>query len=161
MLDDNTDWRREHLERRDVARAQRDAILAYYAKAAGYEPGTELPPEAYPEAYAGSYINTDGDLVVMVTEGCEAYLKTLREITGNAVLLWEIADYPYRELRAAWDMVHEALPSIMMDFKISALILNEYENRLELYMSDVTPAVERDFRRKVTDSGAVVLRENE
>lgn len=80
MLDNNTDWHREHLERRDVARNQWDTILAYYAKAASYEPGAEPPPKAYPEAYAGSYINTDGGLVVMITEDGEAYLRTLREM---------------------------------------------------------------------------------
>lgn len=46
-------------------------------------------------------------------------------------------------------------------FDVSRCFLNTYENRIELYMSEMTPVVERAFRRSVANSGAVVLRVHE
>lgn len=112
----------------------------------------------YPDYYGGSYLNEDGELVVLVKPtATEEELHSLRDISENDELIYEAAEFSYSEL---CKMIHNAMEYVNShkteDYSndICSCSLNDKDNRIEVTIYNLTDKKIAYFRDKISDSDA-------
>lgn len=149
-------WKRQDLERNRQPEAYTvDGITA----------------EGYPEYYAGSYLNSEGNLVILLAEDyCKDFLwesaktkrakEEMREVTGLNDLIFGTAKHSYRDMiktkeaiaRFKWAKKEEK-------YRISGAGLDTHGNCINVYIYPLNDDAEKWFRENVVDDPWIVFYE--
>lgn len=138
----------EEWARHSAASDEVQRILPYVR---GGKSSVTVQPEEYPAFWAGCYINSDFDLVVLLTEEDQAFLRELRDVSGNEDLLFEIVPHSYGELLLFMKELDKKWPQ-MQELGVKSWGLDEYQNGIAVYMEDVSPEHIAVFRETISDS---------
>lgn len=115
--------------------------------------------DIYPDYYGGGYIDDDGSLVIWVKEGFNIP-TTLEE---HSVIIKE-GLYSYNELNKIMEIINtfkgSSLPS-SVSANIYMWVLDERNNRIEVYLKNCTDADIDEFKRAVINSPAIVFKAKE
>ena len=145
--------------RMNAAKEQQRRLRNVFRAEAGLntKTGFDLWPRDYPPEYGGCYINTDGDMVLLVTEGYEDTVGRFRELTENPDILWRTVPYSYSELLALQlsMVLYERRPTL--GFDLLGSWVDEYDNCVRVLLSSADNETVSAFRHTVTDSEAVVI----
>lgn len=129
----------------------------------GYTVGG-IPAEGYPEYYAGSYLNENGELVFLVTE---EYAKSRKQeqaeidaktLTQSDELVFHTAKYSYRELINVMTEISTFRRSELKEkapFKIWMSGINDYKNCVIVYISSVDKKALKWFRMYVSSAECI------
>ena len=106
----------------------------------------------YPDYYGGSYIE-NGKLIVYIVKGYNE--KTPQLLSSDPIFVVKECDYSYNELLKAANEVSEFMVSEKnaentIREKLSLCSLSETFNRVEVYVSDLSPSFISEFKRQVT-----------
>lgn len=132
---------------------------------------TGIPTRAanYPDFYAGSYFDGEGKLAVMLTDSSPEIRQALMGAAGNSAVRFESATYSYEELTQISNIIYEKVkenqqskkngthqPNICDDIRYALLL--DSQNRIGVYINNLTQEKMRAFQNDVLDSSAVILR---
>lgn len=95
----------------------------------------------YPEYYGGSYLNDDGNLVILLTDMSDNVTALMKNISQNENLIIEPAQYSYAELCHKMSAIMDYRknhPNDALDRDISACGLNDRYNYIEVYIKNLT-----------------------
>lgn len=111
----------------------------------------------YPDYYGGSYIE-DGQLIVYIVKGNNK--KTPQLLNSDPIFVVKECDYSYNELLKATNEVSEFMVSEKntenpIREKLSLCSLSETFNRVEVYVSDLSPSFISEFKKQVSNSPAI------
>lgn len=111
----------------------------------------------YPDYYGGSYIE-DGQLIVYIVKGNNE--KTPQLLNSDPIFVVKECDYSYNELLKATNEISEFMVSEKntenpIREKLSLCSLNETFNRVEVYVSDLSPSFISEFKKQVSNSPAI------
>lgn len=111
----------------------------------------------YPDYYGGSYIE-NGKLIVYIVKGYNE--KTPQLLSSDPIFVTKECDYSYNELLKATNEVSEFMVSEKnaenpIRKKLSLCSLSETFNRVEVYVSDLSPSFISEFKRQVSNSPAI------
>ena len=111
----------------------------------------------YPDYYGGSYIE-DGKLIVYIVKGNNEKVPQL--LKSDPVIVIKECEYSYNELLKATNEVSEFMVSEKntenpIREKLSSCSLSETFNRVEVYVSDLSPSFISDFKKQVSNSPAI------
>lgn len=111
----------------------------------------------YPGYYGGSYIE-DGKLIVYIVKGYNE--KTPQLLNSDPIFVVKECDYSYNELLKAANEVSEFMVSEKnaenpIREKLSLCSLSETFNRVEVYVSDLSPSFISEFKKQVSNSPAI------
>lgn len=123
----------------------------------------------YPDFYAGCYFDGEGKLAVMLTDDSTEIRQALMEAAENSAVRFECATYSYEELTQMANVIYEKIKenqqskkngthqsNICDDIRYSLLL--DSQNRLAVYINNLTEEKMRAFESEVLDSSAVILR---
>lgn len=91
---------------------------------------------AYPQEYAGAYIDESNTLHIVLTKNANMTTKyNYQEIMGNDEdIVYDIADFPLSRLYE----IQRTLDGVMQEFSIEFTGLNEITNKLQIHLLDST-----------------------
>ncbi len=144
----------------EEAAAELQRLLDAFLEEAGGDlnPVGCLWPEQYPSDYAGAYFNTDGELVVMITEGFESSARRFRTLTGNPHLLTRTAPHSYRELEELARTCNRWRAACgSFRFEVLGVKVDACNNCVFVQLRNTSNAAIQDFRKLVSDSDAIIL----
>lgn len=114
----------------------------------------------YPDYYGGGYIDDDGFLTILVKSGFNAPMT----LSDNHSVIIKEGMYSYNELNNIMEVIdtfkEQSLPS-SISANIYMWILDEKNNRVEVYLKNCTSTDIEEFKRNVVDSPAIVFRAKE
>ena len=117
----------------------------------GGKSSVTVQPEDYPAIWAGCYINSDFDLVVLLTEENKTFLQELRDVSGSENLLFEIVPHSYGELLIFMKELDKK-GTQMRELGVKSWGVDVYQNGVTVYMEDVSPEHIAVFRETISDS---------
>ena len=99
--------------------------------------------EDFPEYYCGAYVNTDGNLVIIVTEEidenytAEAWYVDLVNRTGETGFLLRKGEYNFTILlNTATDIVFGELRDELENCSFAGIAIDEYRNTVEVHITN-------------------------
>ncbi|MDL2288345.1 hypothetical protein LJC32_03070 [Oscillospiraceae bacterium OttesenSCG-928-F05] len=95
----------------------------------------------YPSYYGGTFINTDQNLVVMLTQNTAAIRDVLTR-TANREIIFKTVDYSYAQLRETMDQIGDELSASGNAF---ALTMNSAENTITVQVDNIASSEIREF----------------
>lgn len=115
----------------------------------------------YPDNYAGSYIDDNGQLVVLQTR--ESDTSTNRTALSNAAksngLQFSTATYSYRDLVASLNQITQAMRSkfdgVIQD--VMGAGIWDRENCIKVYIQDITPQKVQQFQLEIANDPWLVF----
>lgn len=113
----------------------------------------------YPDAYAGSYLDENGNLVVMLTENVPHQRQLICQAAGSSQITFQSASYAMNDLEGSinqWRYEKEHGASTVLEDCVTAMLLDE-DNRVEIGIVDMTPAKIQQFREEVFDAPWLVF----
>lgn len=125
---------------------------------------------SYPDYYAGSYIDNDGKLAVMLTENAPEIRQTLSAAAGNSAVRFESAQYSYEELTQIMNLINSKIEKNLQSKKdgthqpnfcdsITGAALYDDKNIIEVYIKDLNITKVQSFQNNILNSNAIVLKE--
>lgn len=123
-----------------------------------------ITAEGYPEYYAGEYINTEGNLVVLLTEEYSGGLlwddakareakAEVRKLSGLNDIIFGTAKYSLRELIGTMEYVYNFRTTLKekTEYQIIGTGLDTYENSVNVYIYPLNDDSINWFRKNVID----------
>ena len=114
-----------------------------YSAAANTYTYSRHAAEDFPEYYCGAYVNTDGNLVIIVTEEidenytAEAWYVDLVNRTGETGFLVRKGEYNFRILlNTATDIVFGELRDELENCSFAGIAIDEYRNTVEVHITN-------------------------
>ena len=91
---------------------------------------------AYPQEYAGAYIDGSNTLHIVLTKKANMTTKLdYQEIMGNDEdIIYDIADFPLSHLYE----IHSTLTGVIREFSIDGIGVSEITNKVEIHLLDST-----------------------
>ena len=171
VLNTNPNPSESNLARQAVASEQHSRLLESFLMASG-KPAPEtanngeltysgLTAEQYPPEYAGAYINANGDLVVMVTEGYENRVSAFKQAARTNALIYQTAKYSYSELLKIMDKAFPFLGNNEYGFELVSTAVDDYNNCVTVSLKVLNESAVDSFKQFVSDSSAIVFRQAE
>lgn len=134
-----------------------------------------ITAEGYPEYYAGSYINAEGNLVVLLTEEYNGGFlwenaKTrrakdeIRELTERNDIIFGTAKYSYRDFIKTMDTIYNFMldqkeKNYEAEYRITGGGPRTNENRVKVYIYPLDDGTEKWFKENVIDVPWIVFSE--
>lgn len=128
--------------------------------------------ENYPDYYGGSYINTNGELVVLLTENENKIQDTLKTVSENPDLNFEIVDYSYNELTNIINDIGKGITQNLQTPKtnkisdeeniydyINGTVLLDDKNKIEVYIENLDDAKIAEFKEEFPNSNMFIFKE--
>ena len=122
----------------------------------------------YPDYYAGSYIDDDGKLAVMLTDNSPEIRQALTDAAGNSAVRFESATYSYEELTQMANVIYEKMkenqlskkdgthqPNICDDIRYAMLL--DDQNVISVNIHGLTEEKIQSFKNEILDSSAIVF----
>ncbi len=124
---------------------------------------------SYPDYYAGSYIDDDGRLAVMLTDNAPEIRQALTDAAGNSAVRFEPATYSYEELTQIMNLINSKIEENLRSKKdgthqsnvcdsITGAALYDDKNIIEVYIKDIDTKKVQSFKTNIIDSGAIILK---
>lgn len=114
-----------------------------YSAAANTYTYSRHAAEDFPEYYCGAYVNTDGNLVIIVTEEidenytAEAWYVDLVNRTGETGFLVRKGEYNFRILlNTATDIAFGELRDELENCSFAGIAIDEYRNTVEVHITN-------------------------
>jgi hypothetical protein len=91
---------------------------------------------AYPQEYAGAYIDNSNTLHIVLTKNANmaTYYNYQEKLVNDKDIVYDIADVPLSRLYE----IQRSLDVVMQKFNIESTSLNEITNKLEIHLLDIT-----------------------
>ena len=123
---------------------------------------------SYPDYYAGSYIDGNGKLAVMLTDNTPEIRQTLTEAAGNSAVRFESAAYSHEELTQMMDIISAKIetnlenqkrgthqPNICDDIRYFMLL--DDQNAISVSIFNLTAEKIQNFKNEILDSEAIIF----
>lgn len=124
-------------------------------------PGARGSLRRYEESYGGSYIDENGELVVLLTENVYKNRKMIREYTEDNTILIKTCQYSYNELMEVIDTLNGELLNLSeQDVLIDEMYDNVYLNRVIIRVRNLDDKKEQIIR-EIIDSGCMEFQNSE
>lgn len=109
----------------------------------------------YPSNYGGSFLDTNGDFVVLIVKGYDT--DNLDFVPKNAVI--KPCKYPYNELLDVMDTISEYKPSVNREIYSNFMVsyIDEKKNRIVVELIDFSEEAIQTFRENVSNSEAIIF----
>jgi len=140
---------------------QGDSIEEYNKMLSSFK--TLRSAEAYPDYYAGSYVDDDGELVVLVKEDTADNIATIKLLTSNPDIQTKKAHYSLNELKGVkneiakyFDMDTTGATKEIVD-SIVGVGTDEMNNRVNVCMENLSEEKIAAFKILVSDSEMVTF----
>lgn len=130
-----------------------------------------ITADGYPEYYAGSYLNAEGNLVVLLTEEYNGGLlwestksrratEEVRELTGLNDIIFGTAKHSYRDLIKTKEIIYKSEWAKEGEkYRITGSGLDIHENRVKVYIYPLDDGTEKWFKENVIDVPWIVFSE--
>lgn len=123
--------------------------------------------EFFPDYYGGSYINDNGNLVVLVTKDSDIKKSDIAQIIKYDKFTVLPVNYSYKKISSVMDSIdafisNSSIPNnnIVLQYFTGAYI-DVMQNCVIMQFSILTPELIYSFKKNVTDSSVVKFRKNE
>lgn len=115
----------------------------------------------YPDYYGGSYLNENGELVILLKETSNLIRTNLRTIADNQSLQFESATYSYEELNQMVNQISEykKANNDRLAEAIDAWALNDKENTIEVYIKNLDDDLISLFKSNVNNSTSFIFKD--
>lgn len=129
----------------EVSAAEKEADIQYEKLMEAFQEAGE-----YPDYYAGSYINEDGDLVVNVAEFSDEIQNEVRQASQNSDIVVKQVEYSLNELDDAQEMLNEIYERIFCSSEETGSILQNAEYNI-IWEDVVGYGIDEEQNRVVID----------
>ena len=119
-----------------------------------------LYAEQYPEEYAGAYINSDGNLVVLVTNrtnDSSGILETTLASRSSDVE-YRVVEYSYGELLNIMNIAYPFLGTTEFGFELLSTSIDDYNNCVVVTLRELDDNAIDHFKQTVSDSDAIIFK---
>lgn len=123
---------------------------------------------SYPDYYAGSYIDDNGKLAVMLTDNAPEIRQALMDAAGNSAVRFESATYSYEELTQIANIIYEKIkeneqskkngthqPNICDDIRYAMLL--DDKNVISVNIHELTEEKIQAFKNEIVVSDAIIF----
>ena len=118
--------------------------------------------EGLPDFYAGRYIDEMGRLVILFTQPNEYNYEEQQIFKENNSYRVESVQYSLEELMRTQDEISRFVWGETFDIiiypNVTAVTINERDNRVEVYLFDYSEEKVREFKKIIMDSEMIVFR---
>lgn len=111
--------------------------------------------DGYPDYYAGAYLGDSEELVILTTD-----MNMAQNSLSDSNVRFEMAEYSMNELRNIDDIIYNYITNNKdeeITSKISGFGIDEYQNKMSVFLTDISDEVLQEFREKIVDSEAVTF----
>ena len=150
----------------DALELHRQLLSAFSAETPVSQKSSELTysglyAEQYPEEYAGAYINSDGNLVVLVTNrtnDSSGILETTLASRSSDVE-YRVVEYSYGELLNIMNIAYPFLGTTEFGFELLSTSIDDYNNCVVVTLRELDDNAIDHFKQTVSDSDAIIFKE--
>lgn len=120
----------------------------------------------YPDYYGGTYINENGDLVVLVVGDTAQYKPVLSKMAKSSNIIVEPCRFSYNTLLKTIDQLNELIinketTDILQNFKIQCFGIQDNKNTVFVALEDCSSTNISLFKQQVLDSPNIVFEQAE
>ena len=119
-----------------------------------------LYAEQYPEEYAGAYINSDGNLVVLVTNRANdssGIIETTLASRSSDVE-YRVVEHSYGELLNIMNIAYSFLGTTEFGFELLSTSIDDYNNCVVVPLRELDDNAIDHFKQTVSDSDAIIFK---
>lgn len=126
-----------------------------------------IPAGGFPDSYAGAYVNSDLNLVVLLSSdtiksrvSLAASQKLLSDAADSSSLIYSTAQYSYNDLVSAMNDIHQyhlnkGDDSTLALFNIKYFAIDDYNNCVIVALDDISSSAINSFKSLVSDSPVI------
>jgi streptogrisin B len=144
------------------AGVQESAIREYERLMALFPTSSETGEKKYPDYYGGSFISSEGKLVVHVTT-IDPVPEAFSEVLSKDMVEYNKCDYSYSELKNIMDTINEykiGHPGAETAEGFDQFGLFDAENRVIVFFDNLSDGAINNFKADVIDSDAIIFQQS-
>lgn len=120
--------------------------------------------DSFPEYYGGSYINSDGDLVILVTDDTKKEVSSISEVANEPFI--SECKYSYSDLSDTMDSISNALDTHRKardgyTDEVICWAIDDKENCIYVYLKTLNDDTVEWFRENIVDSDSITFKQSD